>query len=92
MDLKMHQGKSVMAYRVKLYEPELQEGICICHAQQSRLAHIHLGDGGAMQLVQNNDWVVKRQRKADPERTNTSVYTKYTDTEFRALYLVEDND
>lgn len=57
------------AFQVQLYREELQPHICMCHVQQLRLAHVHVGDG--IKLVNNGDWVIVtglgRGVMSDPE-------------------------
>lgn len=64
------------AFQVQLYREELQPHICMCPVQQSRLAHVHIGDG--IKLVSNDDWVLVTGLGRDV----------MTDAEFRLRFRV----
>jgi hypothetical protein len=76
--LKLYQthDHETRAFQVQLYREELQPHICMCHAQQARLAHVHVGDG--IKLVNNGDWIIVTGLGRDV----------MTDAEFRQRYRV----
>jgi hypothetical protein len=46
----------IEAEEYRPYEPTLPDGVCLCHVQQHRLAHIHTLEG--LMLVNSGDWII----------------------------------
>ena len=44
------------AVQYKPWEPDLPDGVCLCHRQQHRLPHIHTLEG--LMIVEAEDWVI----------------------------------
>ena len=56
MALYRKKPEVVVAYQYFGFEPDLPGGVCLCHKEHQRLAHVHTPEG--LDLISNGDWVV----------------------------------